>query len=72
MAAAIRKASNDQSVKGIVVRIDSRGGSAVASDSIRRELQQVTSFGAKSPTATHQLQLTNSKSSTKHWHDLAL
>jgi len=45
VAAAMRAAYTDPSVKGIVVRVDSRGGSAVASDSIRRELEKARSKG---------------------------
>jgi len=45
VAAAMRAAYTDPSVKGIVVRVDSRGGSAVASDSIRRELEKARSLG---------------------------
>ena len=45
VGAAIRSAYLDNSVKAIVVRVDSRGGSAVASDSIRRELEKARTFG---------------------------
>jgi protease IV len=45
VGAAIRSAYLDKSVKAIVVRVDSRGGSAVASDSIRRELEKARTFG---------------------------
>jgi len=45
VGAAIRSAYLDNSVKAIVVRVDSRGGCAVASDSIRRELEKARTFG---------------------------
>jgi len=45
VGAAMRAAYTDPSVKAIVVRVDSRGGSAVASDSIRRELEKARSLG---------------------------
>ena len=38
-AEAIRKARKDKSVKGIILRVDSGGGSALASDIIAREVQ---------------------------------
>jgi len=38
-SALIRKARNDKSVKAIVLRVDSGGGSAFASEVIRRELE---------------------------------
>jgi protease-4 len=38
-SALIRKARNDESVKAIVLRVDSGGGSAFASEVIRRELE---------------------------------
>ncbi|MCF7919699.1 MAG: signal peptide peptidase SppA [Candidatus Cloacimonetes bacterium] len=38
-AKAIRKAREDKSVKGIILRIDSGGGSAFASDVINREIE---------------------------------
>mmetsp|Transcript_6808 Transcript_6808/g.15998 ORF Transcript_6808/g.15998 Transcript_6808/m.15998 type:complete len:621 (+) Transcript_6808:65-1927(+) len=41
----IRTAYQDKTVKAIVVRVDSRGGSAVASDSIRRELERAKEAG---------------------------
>jgi protease IV len=39
VAADLRRARNDSSIKAIVLRIDSGGGSAVASEVIRREVQ---------------------------------
>jgi len=39
-AALIRKARNDESIKAIVLRVDSGGGSAFASEVIRRELEK--------------------------------
>lgn len=45
IAAAIRSAGSDDSVKAIVVRIDSPGGSYVASDTIRREVIAVRETG---------------------------
>ena len=44
-AALIRKARNDESVKAIVLRIDSGGGSAFASEIIRRELEKARADG---------------------------
>jgi len=38
-SALIRKARNDESIKAIVLRVDSGGGSAFASEVIRRELE---------------------------------
>lgn len=38
---ALRKASEDKTVQAIVLRVDSPGGSAVASDMIWREIQQI-------------------------------
>lgn len=38
IAAALRSAASDESVKAVVLRIDSPGGSYVASDTIRREV----------------------------------
>jgi len=45
IAANLRSVYRDPSVKAIVMRIDSRGGSAVASDSIRRELEKARELG---------------------------
>jgi protease-4 len=39
VAAAFRSATRDDSVKAIVFRVDSPGGSYVASDTIRREVE---------------------------------
>ena len=39
LSAAIRKARNDKKVKAIVMRVNSPGGSAVASEVIRREVE---------------------------------
>lgn len=44
-AALIRKARNDDSVKAIVLRVDSGGGSAFASEVIRRELEKARTDG---------------------------
>ena len=44
-AALINKARNDESVKGIVLRVDSGGGSAFASEVIRRELEKARADG---------------------------
>ena len=38
-AAAIKKAREDKTVKGIIIRVDSGGGSALASDIIAREIE---------------------------------
>jgi len=38
---ALRKAAEDKTVKAIILRVDSPGGSAVASDMIWREIQQI-------------------------------
>lgn len=45
VSAAFRKASEDESVKAIVFRVDSPGGSYVASDTIRREVQRAREKG---------------------------
>ncbi len=45
VAAAIRKAAEDEAVKAIVFRVDSPGGSYVASDTIRREVQRAREKG---------------------------
>lgn len=42
VAADIRRARNDRDIKAIVLRIDSGGGSAVASEVIRREVELAT------------------------------
>lgn len=44
-AALIRQARNDDSVKAIVLRVDSGGGSAFASEVIRRELEKARADG---------------------------
>ena len=44
-AALIRQARNDESVKAIVLRIDSGGGSAFASEVIRRETEKARAEG---------------------------
>lgn len=44
-AALIRQARNDESVKAIVLRVDSGGGSAFASEVIRRELEKARADG---------------------------
>jgi len=44
-AALIRKARNDEAVKAIVLRVDSGGGSAFASEVIRRELEKARADG---------------------------
>ncbi|MBX2847745.1 MAG: signal peptide peptidase SppA [Acidiferrobacterales bacterium] len=44
-AALIRKARNDESVKAVVLRVDSGGGSAFASEVIRRELEKAKADG---------------------------
>ena len=44
-AALIRKARNDESIKAIVLRVDSGGGSAFASEVIRRELEKARADG---------------------------
>jgi protease-4 len=45
MAKAIRQVRNDSSIKGVIVRVDSPGGDAVASDEILHELKLLS--GAK-------------------------
>ena len=45
VAAAVRRAYSDPAVRAIVVRVDSPGGSAVASDTIRRELERAREAG---------------------------
>ena len=49
IAAAIRKARNDPRVKAIVFRIDSGGGSALASDVILREVRRCVEGDDKKP-----------------------
>ena len=44
-AALIRKARNDENVKAIVLRVDSGGGSAFASEVIRRECEKARADG---------------------------
>ncbi|ATB51547.1 signal peptide peptidase SppA [Corallococcus macrosporus] len=45
VAAALRKATEDARVKAIVFRVDSPGGSYVASDTVRREVQRAREAG---------------------------
>ncbi|HNJ79167.1 MAG TPA: signal peptide peptidase SppA, partial [Marmoricola sp.] len=45
LAAALRAAARDDHVKGVVLRIDSPGGSYIASDVIRREILQLREAG---------------------------
>ncbi len=45
VAAALRRAAEDDHVKAIVFRVDSPGGSYVASDTIRREVQRAKEQG---------------------------
>ncbi|WP_224240555.1 signal peptide peptidase SppA [Hyalangium gracile] len=45
VALALRKASEDPKVKAIVFRVDSPGGSYVASDTVRREVQRAREKG---------------------------
>lgn len=45
LAAALRCAGRDDNVKGVVLRIDSPGGSYIASDVIRREIQVLRESG---------------------------
>lgn len=45
VTAALRSAGSDEHVRAIVLRIDSPGGSAVASDTIRRTVLEVRSSG---------------------------
>lgn len=45
VARALRKATQDDEVKAIVFRVDSPGGSYLASDSIRREVQRAREQG---------------------------
>ena len=45
VALALRKATEDSAVKAIVFRVDSPGGSYVASDSVRREVQHAKEKG---------------------------
>ncbi|XXF78149.1 signal peptide peptidase SppA [Myxococcaceae bacterium GXIMD 01537] len=45
VAAAFRKAIEDKNVKAIVFRVDSPGGSYVASDTVRREVQHARAAG---------------------------
>jgi len=45
VAAALRKATEDSRVKAIVFRVDSPGGSYVASDTVRREVQRARDAG---------------------------
>ncbi|MEP1742007.1 MAG: signal peptide peptidase SppA [Kangiellaceae bacterium] len=47
IARLIRKARNDENVKAIVLRVDSGGGSAFASEVIRRELVKAQEQGIK-------------------------
>jgi protease-4 len=45
VALALRKAADDEKVKAIVFRVDSPGGSYVASDTVRREVQRAREKG---------------------------
>ncbi|MFP2907060.1 signal peptide peptidase SppA [Pyxidicoccus sp. 3LFB2] len=45
VAAALRKATEDSRVKAIIFRVDSPGGSYVASDTVRREVQRARDAG---------------------------
>ncbi|MDC0711804.1 signal peptide peptidase SppA [Stigmatella sp. ncwal1] len=45
VALALRKASEDKDVKAILFRVDSPGGSYVASDTVRREVQRAREKG---------------------------
>jgi protease-4 len=45
VAAALRRAAEDERVKAIIFRVDSPGGSYVASDSVRREVQRAREKG---------------------------
>ncbi|MFN2320978.1 MAG: signal peptide peptidase SppA [Dermatophilaceae bacterium] len=45
LGTALRAAAKDKDIAGVVLRVDSPGGSAVASDSIRREVLQVRAAG---------------------------
>jgi protease IV len=48
-ASAIKRAREDKSVKGIILRVDSGGGSALASDIISREVELCNSGDNKKP-----------------------
>ncbi len=45
MAKALREAREDKNIKGIVIRVDSGGGSALASDIINREVEKCREAG---------------------------
>jgi protease-4 len=45
VALALRKATDDEKVKAIIFRVDSPGGSYVASDTVRREVQRAREKG---------------------------
>jgi protease-4 len=45
VALALRKATDDERVKAIIFRVDSPGGSYVASDTVRREVQRAREKG---------------------------
>jgi len=45
VAAALRRAADDERVKAILFRVDSPGGSYVASDTVRREVQRAREKG---------------------------
>ncbi len=49
LAKTIKKAREDRSIKGIILRVDSGGGSAIASDVIAREIQLCTNGKDKKP-----------------------
>lgn len=45
LAAHLRAAARDDSIRAVVLRVDSGGGSAVGSDQVRREVQQLRAAG---------------------------
>jgi protease-4 len=47
LATTIRNAWNDKSIKAIILRVNSPGGSAIASDEIRHEIQNAKKHGKK-------------------------
>lgn len=49
LAKIIKKARTDNSIKGIILRVDSGGGSAIASDVIAREIELCTEGEDKKP-----------------------
>ena len=48
LAQLLRKAREDKDISALIVRIDSGGGSAFASEIIRQEMQAVRAAGKKS------------------------